>query len=920
MTVQNSDGRDQYVATAGQTVFPYTFEIVSKDDITVVQNDTILAEGTNYSLTGVGSDTGGNITLAVGATAGDIITTYRSMALERTTDYQNSGDFLAAEVNDDFDRLWLALQQGQEVGSRAIVKPVVDAASINMTLPEASLRLNSYLGFDSTGAVTVTAAGDPSSPDTIVRQQFTGDGVKTVFTLFFDTGNFSTAMQLYVDGVHQTVNTYTTSGTTLTFTEAPPVDSDIEAVFVKVTNIGETTARLVSFDPTGTGVTATNVQDAIDQLSYVGLTRQQFTGDGTTTVFTLAEDAGASSDALNVYIDGFYQEASTFSVLGTVLTFTEAPPLNSAIETVLYLTGQLGTTTSNLVTYVPSGTGAVATSVQAKLRETVSVKDFGAVGDGVTDDTAAIQAAVDASQSVYIPTGVYNISSTIIVPAEVTITGENARTAKIRPVSGGVFISGFMMFFNTIDGVTWVEPYPNVGVGGMRSVYLFNDALSSMRGLAAAGSYQFSDLKSLRMDNTITMTGDYNDKVTISRVYATEATAVDYQIIVGQLGDGLLVEDVHTPWANGGWDSPTAILPKSIKVVGCSGGRLDNNLTGDIEVYRCSNVSISNTHTEGGTLRIDSSTVKVDGYFCTPNIRGEANIILSATDDGKYAVQLNGYHNGVWDNRIPDPYYEFDLKTHSDYQVSTYDCYKRWYRAGNIAVSDITGMQVENEAGSALTDFNNSSFNLSVSSSIRKNQTVLKDQNIDCGSGAFYSMGSSSAYAPVAWTGATATYHYRMQYIYDVEKLIGQTDGDVNKSFSLTTGGSSVLFPLGFSSRSPNAICRIYRGTSSNSYGEYVDVPMVSTRYLYDDGKQVSGVLWKSRTVGNVDSVNTAVKNITYSQDKVALISTSAPTVGTYAVGDVVYNSAPAAGGTMGWVCVTAGTPGTWKTFGAISA
>lgn len=50
------------------------------------------------------------------------------------------------------------------------------------------------------------------------------------------------------------------------------------------------------------------------------------------------------------------------------------------------------------------------------------------------------------------------------------------------------------------------------------------------------------------------------------------------------------------------------------------------------------------------------------------------------------------------------------------------------------------------------------------------------------------------------------------------------------------------------------------------------------------------------------------------------LWDTAAPGSGTHSQGDVIYNQSPSAGGHIGWVCVAGGTPGTWKTFGAISA
>lgn len=156
MAINDTGTRDQYVASAAQTVFAYTFEIFDKDDIAVEQNGILLAEGTNYTVSGVGVDTGGNVTLLVGASSGDILTLYRDMELVRVTDYQQNGDFLASEVNDDFDRLWAATQQIQSTANVGI-RPTVDDPVLNSTnteLANIATRGGKALGFAADGTIT----------------------------------------------------------------------------------------------------------------------------------------------------------------------------------------------------------------------------------------------------------------------------------------------------------------------------------------------------------------------------------------------------------------------------------------------------------------------------------------------------------------------------------------------------------------------------------------------------------------------------------------------------------------------------------------------------------------------------------------------------------------------------------------------
>lgn len=94
-----------------------------------------------------------------------------------------------------------------------------------------------------------------------------------------------------------------------------------------------------------------------------------------------------------------------------------------------------------IMTFTQSGTGAVTRTAQDKMRDIVSVKDFGAMGDGVTDDTAAIQAAIAASYAIYLPPGNYKISGlTINANYFVMLGAGKYRTNLIMDTSAAVAI------------------------------------------------------------------------------------------------------------------------------------------------------------------------------------------------------------------------------------------------------------------------------------------------------------------------------------------------------------------------------------------------------------------------------------------------------------------------------------------------
>jgi hypothetical protein len=115
-------------------------------------------------------------------------------------------------------------------------------------------------------------------------------------------------------------------------------------------------------------------------------------------------------------------------------------------------------------TFLDPGAGAVSRLLVTKFEEVqISVKDFGAKGDGLTDDTSAIQAAVNrviaiGGGKVYLPPGAYVISSAIsIAPVSITaisFNGAAKNATSLRQTStsaNGITASGQVSFFNLSD-------------------------------------------------------------------------------------------------------------------------------------------------------------------------------------------------------------------------------------------------------------------------------------------------------------------------------------------------------------------------------------------------------------------------------------------------------------------------------------
>lgn len=160
MSVSAQETIFQYVGNGVSTTFAYNCQVLQANDLFVYVNGAEITSGITKN--GIGSLTGGAVVFSVAPATGVQIILEREVALERTTDYQQNGDFLARVVNPDFNRIWMALQQAFTSLNRALRFPKSDVNPVT-ELPGAAARADKLLSFDSSGNPVVIAPAAQSA-------------------------------------------------------------------------------------------------------------------------------------------------------------------------------------------------------------------------------------------------------------------------------------------------------------------------------------------------------------------------------------------------------------------------------------------------------------------------------------------------------------------------------------------------------------------------------------------------------------------------------------------------------------------------------------------------------------------------------------------------------------------------------------
>ena len=200
-------------------------------------------------------------------------------------------------------------------------------------------------------------------------------------------------------------------------------------------------------------------------------------------------------------------------------------------------------------TFLQLGSGAAAKTVQAKLQENVSVRDYGAKGDGVTDDTANITAADVYARSIgatlYFPAGTYMVSQLVLQTGS-NWRGDGRNSTIIKLIAG----SNKDVIYGVNSAACWGSTTPSGFANGftLRNLTIDGNKASNSSGSGLAAFASRPILENIFIKNCAEygMRTEYYDNAVGTDTFTMEGHFVNVRIdTVGK----------HGWWNNGPHDS-----------------------------------------------------------------------------------------------------------------------------------------------------------------------------------------------------------------------------------------------------------------------------------------------------------------------------------------------------------------------------
>jgi hypothetical protein len=566
-------------------------------------------------------------------------------------------------------------------------------------------------------------------------------------------------------------------------------------------------------------------------------------------------------------------------------------------------------------------TGAVSRDINLKLAESVSVKDFGAVGNGIADDSVAIQNAINSVGSrgtVNFPSGNYKIITGAVIPenAFINLIGDNAViTAGANNISlikhnGNLQRNGTHLFFGlqfVAEGFT--------GVTGFESGTL-------LKALWQNCFFRYCDIGlsvGTCFESNVINCGTWRNRIGI-QVFSTALGGGGNGN--GFFGNTVQEDDIGYLFYNFG-SFPfenNIIIGGVIQGIGYCG----------VAAFK-GDVSVTGIHFEAIGLGVNPTTTVYSSTVPKASIYSEnswASISdLSNGDANGYPQLLLGNARGIVKNisgfgRPANNIFKGDLTSTLDYVGGHTSTGKTSVYLNSWPTALVSNFAFATFLGKPSTVINDTLPNIFVASNP---QIPLLDNAVGAtinGTVTDAELGFATSASYLASPGSTGSNRITIAAFptaivsgsYYIVSILAKASTNTTLTFALDNSLNANVFNLG------NQWTRIALAFQSN---QNLGGALLYVFPTTSEGATVTFARVQSYGDSSWQKFNNISSQILqghWNPNKWSQLNyVAAPTTGTWKLGDIVYNTSPASAGFIGWVCTVAGTPGTWRTFGLIS-